>query len=100
MNSEKFFRKYGIAVLLILSSTAASSAVAEDGRSENAPYLLAHSYTTQNGPQTFSCFHKEKCETKEVEYIIGTGENGLPIFERKTVSECSPEPGHTCVPIN
>ena len=96
MNIEGYRLKIGAALLAALLSAAASPVMATDAD----PYLLAHSYTTKNGPQMFSCYHQEKCETKEVEYIVGTGENGLPIIERKTVSECSPSPDHTCVPIN
>ena len=98
MNIERHRLKLGAALLAALL-WAAAPAVAADAKLA-APYLLAHSYTTQNGPQMFSCYHETVCETKEVEYVVGTGENGLPIVERKTVSECSPSPNHTCVPIN
>ena len=99
MKKRDFIQSLGMALLLSMTC-AAASALATDDRSENAPILLAHSYTTKNGPQMFSCFHETVCETKEVEYVVGTGENGLPIIERKTVSECSPSPNHTCTPIN
>jgi len=99
MNIERYRLKFGTALLAVLLCVDASPVVAADAKLA-APYLLAHDYTTKNGPQMFSCFHETVCETKEVEYIVGTGENGLPIVERRTVSECSPSPNHTCTPIN
>lgn len=105
MKNIRCFQKFFVVIALILSCAAANLSVAEDVQLDGAilqkkTCLLAHNYTTQNGPQIFSCYHQTKCVNKEVEYTVGFDEKGRPIIERRTVSECGPDPSHTCSAIN
>ena len=89
-------------MLPVLLFSTAEKAAAEDGRLDSNQYLLAHNYTVQADSEIISCYHLEECRTREVELVVGKDKRGLPVFEKKTITECPSEEKnkHICEVVN
>jgi len=101
VNTTELLLRFPLALLLVFSC-AADRAVAEDGRLEPSQYLLAHNYSVQADSEVISCYHLEKCRTREVVQVAGKDKRGRDVIEKKTITECPSEDKnkHICEVIN